>query len=465
MGSINGQIASLQRQRVAALDAMEALNNLVAREERAMTGEEMGRWQRDQDQVRHIDLELPRLLADERRSSASARPMDLPGMFGARGHDKAAFPGQRFTRLVGALALSKGNIMAAREFAANRWPDMPEIASVLGAATKLGGGTADEFWLQRAAIAVGTTTDPAWASPLAQFSTMSGEFIDLLRPATIVGRLSLTPVPFMTKLPRQTAGSTANWVGEGLSKPVSRLSFDTVQIPFAKIAVIVVITQELARFSTPSAELLVRNDLRDAIAAFIDAQFIDATVSPVAGLKPGSITNGAPTIASTGSTVAAVTADLSKAMLQLMTAVGNVRAPAWIMSPAAAMFIATMRTTQEVFAFPSMANASQGAQMTGLSLMGVPVIVSGNVPVAAGLSDIVLVDQSQVLLADDGQVLLDTSGEASVMMDGAPTTPPTSLVSLWQQNLLGIKAERFIYWMLRRPGAVQVVTGFPKAGP
>ena len=57
----------------------------------------------------------------------------------------------------------------------------------------------------------------------------------------------------MVKIPRQTAGVTANWVGEAQSKPVSSLAFDTVQIPFAKVAVIVVITQGLARFSTPSA--------------------------------------------------------------------------------------------------------------------------------------------------------------------------------------------------------------------
>lgn len=35
------------------------------------------------------------------------------------------------------------------------------------------------------------------------------------------------------------------------------------------------------------------------------------------------------------------------------------------------------------------------------SLLGIPVIVSGNVPGSGGLSDIVLLDQAQVLLADD----------------------------------------------------------------
>ena len=45
------------------------------------------------------------------------------------------------------------------------------------------------------------------------------------------------------------------------------------------------------------------------------------------------------------------------------------------------------------------------------------------------------------MVADDGQTMVDTSKEASLQADSAPATPPTPLISLWQQNLLGIKAE------------------------
>jgi hypothetical protein len=94
-------------------------------------------------------------------------------------------------------------------------------------------------------------------------------------------------------------------------------------------------------------------------------------------------------------------------------------------------------------------------------LLGLPVIVSGNIPVSAGKSSIIMVEQKEVLLADEDGIVVDTSSEASVQMDSAPATPPTPLVSLWQQNLLGIKAERFIYWLKRRPGVVQIITNFP----
>ena len=67
-----------------------------------------------------------------------------------------------------------------------------------------------------------------------------------------------------------------------------------------------------------------------------------------------------------------------------------------------------------------------------------------------------------IMLADDGQVMLDASNQASLQMDTAPTNPPTAttvMVSLWQMNMVGIRAERFINWTKRRAGAVQYITG------
>ena len=136
-----------------------------------------------------------------------------------------AFKGQAFTRYVMALACSKGNLVQAVEIAKRWHNETPEVVEVL-----------------RAAVAAGTTTDPAWAAPLVNYQVMASEFIELLRAETILGRLNgYRSVPFNIKIPRQTAGATANWVGEGLSKPVSRLVLDQVTLPWAKIAVICVI--------------------------------------------------------------------------------------------------------------------------------------------------------------------------------------------------------------------------------
>jgi len=465
------QIAALRQKRNAHLDAMTELSDRAANENRSFSDDETKAWDKDQAEVRDIDGQLIKLEEAEQQFARTARPAPTPGVTldnttGNVVEFKPAFKAQAFTRFVGALALSKGNLSVAAEIA-KRWDrETPEVSNVLRTALHIG-STSDPIWLGRAAVAIGTTTDPTWAAPLVQYQRMVADFIELLRPETIIGRLTgYRSVPFNIKIPRQTAGATANWVGEGLSKPVSRLSFDDITMPWAKVAVIVVITQELARFSTPSAEQLVRDDLIAAVAQFLDSQFIDPTVAPVAGLKPGSITNGVVPIPSSPGTVGGITTDLATAMLAMSNALQTVGRPVWLMSPAAAMYLATLRTAQDVFAFPSMSGAANGVGgMTGLSLMGVPVIVSNAIPVAGGVSNIILLDQSQLMIADDGETTIDTSTEASLQADSAPATPPTPLISLWQQNLLGIKAERYIYWMIRRAGAVQIITGFPGAVP
>jgi hypothetical protein len=54
-------------------------------------------------------------------------------------------------------------------------------------------------------------------------------------------------------------------------------------------------------------------------------------------------------------------------------------------------------------------------------------------------------------LADEGGVTIDMSTEASVQMNDAPSAGAQSLVSLWQNNLVGIRAEQFINWTAARP--------------
>jgi HK97 family phage major capsid protein len=464
--SLRKQIDSLQAKRNKHLDAMTALSELAAGEERLFTEDEQKAFDKDKGEVDDIDAQMERLTAAEKmigkRAVPALSPLDpTPGL---QARAFKPFPGQAFTRMVGALAMAKGNLMQAVELA-KRWDnETPEVGVVLRHAVSVGSTTGDQ-WLQRAAVAAGTTQDPTWAAPLVNYRIMSDEFIELLRPATIVGRLTgYRTVPFNVKIPRETAGATAGWVGEGLSKPVSKLTFDQVTIPWAKIAVIVVITQELARFSVPSAEMLVRDDLIAAISQFIDQQFIDGSVAAVAGVHPGSINNTSPNIPSSGATVAAVTNDLAAAVLAMTAANIQMRNPIWIMHPNAAAFLAALRTAQDVFAFPSMSMSGQpGAIAPVPMLMGIPVLVSGNVPTVAGTpvtSSITLLEQTELMVADDGQVTVDTSNEASLQLDTAPATPPTPLISLWQQNMLGIRAERYIYWLMRRVAAVQEITGF-----
>lgn len=348
-------------------------------------------------------------------------------------------PGTAFARFAQALACAKGNLMQAHQVAIGRWPDTPEVVESL-----------------KTAVNAGTTTSTTWAAPLWAYQTMVNEFVELLRPQTIVGKLTgLRRVPFNVRMATQTTGSTVGWVGQGSPKVVSELAFSEITLGLAKAAGIVVISQELARASDPSAESIIRQDLIDTMSQFMDAQFIDPAVAAVANVSPASITNGLTAIQSTGSTVATISADIASLLTNFINNDISPKNPYWVMHPIQAMGLGLKRTAQDIFAFPDIT-------LEGGTLFGIPVVTSRSVPkTTSGGSIIVLLDASEIFLADDGQVSLDTSEQASLQMNTAPSAGAQSLVSLWQMNLIGIRAERYMNWKRRRDTAVTYLDNVP----
>lgn len=448
------RLAALQRQREAAVKAMEGFVQKSADEGRAMDDTEQDAFDEKKAEIESIDKQmdsietmiktLDKSSPGGERTPGGGTALDLPAGSRITNGQRNLPKGTAFTRYAMALAAGKGNTMASAEIAKNLWSkSTPEVETII-----------------RAAVAAGTTTDTTWAAPLAQYTDMASEFIELLRPETFMGRMTgFRNVPFMVRMPRQTAGASAGWVGQGAPKPVSRQSFDSVSIPHTKVAVIVAITEELARFSSPSAEATVRQDLIETIATFLDVQMVSPAVSAVSDVSPASITNGAQSYISTGGTVAQVTNDLNQAMTYMAINNINQRNRYWLLHPRTANYLMTLRTSQDVYAFRD--------EMTRGLLMGIPYLQSTNMPLfdqgsptaspASLETYIILVEASEIFLADDNEVMLDVSREASLQMDTEPGAGAQALVSLWQNNMIGIRAERFIYWARRRPQSVVVI--------
>jgi HK97 family phage major capsid protein/HK97 family phage prohead protease len=343
---------------------------------------------------------------------------------------KANVPlGTAFVRAACAQLICKGNVRDAVDYAEKRWGDQtPEVALYL-----------------KAAVAAGTTTDATWASPLVN-QNISNEFIELLRPATILGKIpGLRQVPFNTKVPTQTAGGTYGWVGEAKPKPVTKLAFSSTSLGVSKAAGIIVLTKELVMLSNPSAEALVRADMIAGIAQFLDSQFIDPAVAAVAGVNPASITNGAPTAAATTNPLA----DIMGLISHYATNNIPVDGVTFIMSAANALAL-TFRTNLDGSPeFP-------GITVNGGNYKGLTFITSQ----AAG-TNVISLQPSLVLYADDGGVSIDASEQASLQMDSAPASPAdatTVYVSLWQTNTIGLRAERFINWLKANANAVKYLT-------
>ena len=290
----------------------------------------------------------------------------------------------------------------------------------------------------------GTTTNAGFAAPLVENTTLVGEFLELLRPATIVGKLQgFRNVPFNVKIPLQNGASTVQWVGEGKTKPLTNPTFDSATLSWSKVAGIVLMSDELIKFSSPSADLLVRDDLVKGVAGFLDSQFLDKTKTETAE-SPASVLNGLTAVASTGTTSAALQADLMSAIKQLTSANIGLDGCYWIMSETRAAEIGLMRDALGNTYFNGM---SFGAGQK--SLLGLPVITSESVT-----DKIILIKPSEILLADDGGVDFAYSSEATINTgtDAAPVW-----VNLFQNNLVALRAERYIRWKKARPQAAAYI--------
>jgi len=248
------------------------------------------------------------------------------------------------------------------------------------------------------------------------------------------------------QIPIQTAGGTYGWVGQGAPKPVTKLTFGTDQLGIAKAAGIIVLTQELVRLSDPSAEAVVRADMIAGIAQFLDQQFIDPAIVAAPNVSPASVTNGTVAIPSTGEPLKDIHALVSWFATNNIPLTGLTL----IMSEVNAFTLGMQRDPLGNRVFPNMA---QGGGMAE----GINVITSNT----AGTNIIAIIPQF-VLFADDGGVSIDVSTEASVQMDSAPANPAdatTVFRSFWQDNLVGIRAERYINWKRVKLEAVKYVSG------
>ncbi|MGJ0236976.1 phage major capsid protein [Novosphingobium fluoreni] len=455
MATIAEQITAYEQKRASLVAANETIMTKSADEGATLDAEQEELFDGNQADIDAIDKHLVRLRAMEKSQLEKATPVSGGNADeGSRTRSNTRIEvkglnlpkGTSFTRYAMALARSKGNLMQALEIAKGWHDSTPEVETVL-----------------KAAVAAGTTTDTTWAKPLVEYTNMTSEFAELLRPATIIGRIQgLRRVPFEIKIPRQTGGSSVGWVGEGKPKPVSALSFDQISLGRAKTAGIVVITDELARASSPSAEQVVRDDLVAQTAQFLDSQFVDPAKAASAGVSPASITNGVTPVTASGTDADAVRADAKALMSKFLTANMSLAGAVWIMTEMQALGLALMTNPLGQPEFPGM--QINGA--SGGTFMGLPVVLSENIPAnATGGSEgtrIILAKANEILLADDGETMLDVSSEASLQMDSAPDAAPsatTVFVSLWQMNMIGIRAERYINWAKRRPGAVQFIDG------
>ncbi|QQE90476.1 phage major capsid protein [Azotobacter chroococcum] len=462
MKTIADQIAEFEQTRVAKAAEMEAIMTKAAEDGVTLDAEQSEAFDTLESELASIDKHLSRLRNMQKSQAASAKPvgddqrdrikhLDMKDGIQVRAKNTQKLePGIAFARAAKCLAL--GHL---------------EHRDAIGIAKALYDGqdaiiAATQRLVTKAAVAEATTSHATWAGPLVGDETnVFADFVEYLRPQTILGRFGtngipgLRRVPFRVPLIGQTSGGDGYWVGEGQAKPLTKFDFERTTLEPLKVANIAVATMEVIRDSSPSADGIIRDQLAAALRQRLDIDFIDPDKAAVAGISPASILNGVVGIVSSGTDADAVRADL-KALFSAFIAANNApTSGVFIMTATMALSLSLMQNALGQPEFPTIT-------MTGGTLNGLPVIVSEYVPTDSSGSIVALVNASDIYLGDEGGIDLSMSTEASLQMDSAPDNPTaagTVLVSLWQRNLVGFRAERAINWARRRTSAVAYLTG------
>ena len=341
--------------------------------------------------------------------------------------------GVHFARFVRALAIGRGDPIAAEAYAQGQPWHTPAVLCALKA----------------------LSTPMSVSDYSASTRAIQTDFAEYLRVRSVVGRLQgLRRVPFKVRMLAASAGTSAAWVGGNHPIPVARMTLgdNGEQLLPLKVGGISIVTMELIRNSDTIADALVARDVSAGIVEKMDESFVDPANGGVADVSPASITYGAQSFESRGSTTDAIDADLADMLRELTDGNLSLETAAWVMAPQTAASLALKRGTDGALAYPGM-NARGGV------LCGLPVLTS-NACTASGSPGerfIVLVEASEILLADDGESELDVSGEAAVQMDDAPAEGAQQMVSLWQNGLAGVRGLRFLNWKRRRDYAVAVL--------
>lgn len=410
------------------------------------------------DEISATETHIKRLETMEKSAIANAKPVtDVSGMqerskgmhVVAKNTQKLE-PGIAFARAAKCLAIGHLEHRDAVQIAKSLYGDQPGIVA------------AAERLVTKAAVAPATTTDATWAKPLVgQESTAYADFLEFLRPQTLVGRFgtngipSLRRVPFRTALIGQTSGGDGYWVGESQAKPLTKFDFSRTTLEPLKLANIAVATMEVIRDSSPSADGIIRDQLAAALRERLDIDFISPTKTAVAGISPAGILNGVAAIPSSGTDADAVRADMRALFASFIAANNAPTSGVWIMSSTTALALSMMVNPLGQVEFP-------GITMNGGVFGGLPVLTTEYVNTDSSGSIVALVNASDIYYADEGGLDVSMSTEASLQMDSAPDNPTTAstvLVSLWQRNLVGFRAEMSLNFARRRPSAVAWLSG------
>lgn len=453
------QIEALEAKRAALEARRDEIQSKAMDEGRTKDESEKEEFTSIGAELKAIDEELVDLRDLEKSNRASAKPVageTVEKASAARGgnhvitvNDPKLPPGIGFARAVKATLVAKIDGRNALDIAKEMYPSDQRLHKHIAHVQALPNIVAH----MRAAVP-GANIDSGslWAGALVDPTNLPGEFIEFLRPATIIGRLNLRSIPTNVRLIEQTQGGTGYWVGVGAPKPLTAFGYAPVTLGPTKVAAIAVASEESLRYSSPSLDMLIRDGLRDCLVERVDKDLLDPAEAGSTNVQPASLTNGLTALTSAGTSADNARTDLANLVQALRSQ--NLRGSIAIVLPDSLLTgLAFMVNSLGQPEFP-------GLDSDGGSYKGIRFISSEYVANPSGYGNMVVaIAEREVFRSDDGGVRVDASREASLQMLDNPTNnsasaTPTTMVSMWQTNSVAFRGEWFINWQKRRPSAV-----------
>jgi len=461
------QIAAFEAKRAANVARMDEIQNAASDRGESKTADEREEFNDLKAEVKTIDDELTDLRDMQAVSVSKAKPAsEAKGVeAGSNLRDPRApakvKKSENLPKGVAFARIAKVKALAALEHESTR-----DVAKAL-----YGEDSGAYGFYSKAAVAGANTQTPSWAGDLITDGGAFADFVEYLRPRTILGQFgagnipSLRTVPFDTPFVVQTTGGDGYWVGEGKAKPLTKFDVTRQILRPHKVANIAAATDEMLRRASLPADEWIRDQLANALRARLDSDFVNPDKAAVSDVSPASITNGVTPILSSGSSADAIRDDMKALSAAFRAQNDTTSGTVWLMPEGVAEALSFMQN-------PLGQQEFSGISAEGGTFLGKPVITSEYMPAdyeadgtgAPGVTGAVvaLVKAQDIYFADEGGVSVDFSREASLEMNDAPTAngitgSGSSMVSMWQNNMVAFRAERILSWMKRRDQAVAVL--------
>lgn len=452
MKNVTDQIKDLENTRAAKAARMQEVMQKSIDEGRSTEADEAEEFDNLGAEIKTMDEDLVRLRRLEAftaqrgvaavgtgtQAAAASRQSSGPTIIIASKDQEEKFKGQNYTRMVIAKALARALDRPALSIAMERWGKTnPTLIAIMKANEVPGGGSGSG----------------EWGAELVQADTRyTGDFIDFLYAATVFDQLPFRQVPANVAIKGQDGAATGYWVGQSKAIPATTVDFSTINLTPLKVAALAVISNELLRDSSPSAEMLVRDALVQASAQRVDSTFF-STAAAVSGVSPAGILNGVTGITSAGVDGNGLRADV-KALYAPFIAAHNAGDLAFIANPALAKSVQLMVNALGQTEFP-------GINTKGGNLLGDTVYTGDNV----SSSQLILLSPKDIWRIGDLGVEVSISRDAMIEQNTVPTgatdTPvaaSATMTSMFQEESTAIKVVRPINFAKRRASAVQYIT-------